>query len=366
MKEKHFTAFVYSCSNKMHGIPIELLSELTATRLLSEKFNADTKGSPISGRALEKARIILSADQDVQAAAHPVTSAIPDDVQATEVRRSQAINPNQYRRHGETSSQALACRGRNRKEIVILNWREEVRKHEILSLFLIQSVIEPSQHKPAANFEWDDSKDDGEIKHEYVTEFDASENLNHSENLVIPPKSNEWRPQEKMSNLDLPVRSSADYPDIGFEVDAPSTAGISDSGMSYGLNLRHAKEVTVIRDDKDKMEVDRPSRSGPVEDLTLQRFKEDIKNLPDDQGFDEFVNVPVEGFGAALLAGYGWHEGKGIGRNSKEDVKVVEFTRRTWMAGLGFVADMPDAKKHRQEQIVEYVGDPSYLGYRFS
>ncbi|XP_042485178.1 protein MOS2-like [Macadamia integrifolia] len=213
----------------------------------------------------------------------------------------------------------------------------------------------PSQHKPAENFKEDNSKEDGEVKHEYVTEFDPSKSLNHSKKLVIPPKPNEWRPLKKMKNLDLPVRSSADDLGVGFEVEAPSTAGIPDSDMSYGLNLRQDKETNISQDDKDKMEVDPPARSGPGEDLTLLRFKEDMKNLPDDRGFDEFVDVPVEGFGAALLAGYGWQEGRGIGRNAKEDVKVVEYTRKTGMTGLGFVDDMPDGKNHQCDSNAQNV-----------
>ncbi|XP_043707360.1 protein MOS2-like [Telopea speciosissima] len=213
----------------------------------------------------------------------------------------------------------------------------------------------PSQHKPAESFKEDNSKEDGEIKHEYVTEFDPSKSLKRSEKLVIPPMPNEWRPQKKMRNLDLPVRSSADDLGVGFEVEAPSTAGIPDSNMSYGLNLRQDKEVNICQDDKDKIKVDPPARSGPSEDLTLLRFKEDMKNLPDDRGFDEFVDVPVEGFGAALLAGYGWHEGRGIGRNAKEDTKVVEYTKRAGMTGLGFVTDMPDAKNLRPDSNAQNV-----------
>lgn len=75
----------------------------------------------------------------------------------------------------------------------------------------------------------------------------------------------------------------------------------------------------------------------------LQKLKDDLLRLPEDQGFDEFKDVPVEGFGAALLSGYGWKEGMGIGKNAKEDVKVVEIKRRTAKEGLGFVGDAPAA-----------------------
>lgn len=70
----------------------------------------------------------------------------------------------------------------------------------------------------------------------------------------------------------------------------------------------------------------------------VKKLREDLDKLPEDRGFEEFDDVPVEGFGAALLKGYGWYEGRGIGRNHKEDVKIVEFDRRAGKEGLGFVA----------------------------
>lgn len=56
---------------------------------------------------------------------------------------------------------------------------------------------------------------------------------------------------------------------------------------------------------------------------------------------EEFEDMAVENFASALLKGYGWVEGRGIGKNAKEDVKVVEYTKRTGKEGLGFVNDMP-------------------------
>jgi len=58
--------------------------------------------------------------------------------------------------------------------------------------------------------------------------------------------------------------------------------------------------------------------------------------------------MPVEGFGAALLAGYGWTEGKGIGRNNKTgDTKVVEYDRRAGTQGLGYNPSEADPRKTR-------------------
>ncbi|TYI28902.1 hypothetical protein ES332_A05G277600v1 [Gossypium tomentosum] len=152
---------------------------------------------------------------------------------------------------------------------------------------------------------------------EFVTEFDPSKTLpdpNSKPSYVIPPKQNEWRPYKKMKNLDLPLQSDASC-DLQFELDSSSHNPNPDSAISY--------DVT-------------PGSAAPVETLLLQSFKEDLKKLPEDRGFEEFEDVPVEGFGKALLAGYGWVEGRGIGKNAKEDVKVKQYERRTDKEGLGF------------------------------
>ncbi|MBA0867013.1 hypothetical protein Goshw_026443 [Gossypium schwendimanii] len=169
---------------------------------------------------------------------------------------------------------------------------------------------------------------------EFVTEFDPSKTLpdpNSKPSYVIPPKQNEWRPYKKMKNLDLPLQSDASR-DLQFELDSSSHNPNPDSAVSYGLNLRNNGSTKGEADNKDVT----PGSAAPVETLLLQSFKEDLKKLPEDRGFEEFEDVPVEGFGKALLAGYGWVEGRGIGKNAKEDVKVKQYERRTDKEGLGF------------------------------
>lgn len=148
-----------------------------------------------------------------------------------------------------------------------------------------------------------------------------------------------------MKNLELPLQSEGH--DLRFEVEDPSVAESHDTSMSYGLNLRQSTSRGDVNTDPDtelgnKAEsnggigVERP-RFANVENALLQKLKEDLERLPEDRGFEEFDDVPVEGFGAALLAGYGWVEGRGIGKKHKEDVKVVQYEKRTAKEGLGFV-----------------------------
>lgn len=173
-----------------------------------------------------------------------------------------------------------------------------------------------------------------------------------------------------MKNLDLPITES-NGTELGFELDT-SNAVEPGSEMSYGLNLRRigknhgddGKQSAAVSsfgggagDDNGS------SRPVSIESVVLQKFKDDMKRLPEDQGFEEFKDVPVEGFGAALLAGYGWREGMGIGKNAKEDVKTVQYERRTAKEGLGFVSDHARVRSSKESKIPKENGtDGSSVG----
>ncbi|KAI3706914.1 hypothetical protein L6452_24985 [Arctium lappa] len=174
------------------------------------------------------------------------------------------------------------------------------------------------------------------VKKEFVTEFDPSKTLAdpNSKTHVIAPISNEWRPKKKMRNIDLPVKS--DDPNLEFEV-VESTVEPTDPNITYGLNLRAKKDS----DSDPEPKIDRFQSNSSIDNLMLNKLRNDLDRLPEDRGMDEFQDLPVEDFAAALLKGYGWYEGRGIGKNAKEDVKVVEYKRRTGKEGLGFVDDLP-------------------------
>ncbi|EXC18489.1 Protein MOS2 [Morus notabilis] len=221
--------------------------------------------------------------------------------------------------------------------------------------------------KPSQNFEDDNdnkSTENDANSRKYVIEFNASETLtgNATQNaVVIPPIQNEWRPHKRMKNLDLPIAAQSDGSGgLQFEVESLSDA--TNSSMSYGLNLRqtakgdHDDEINGQDEAKDKNE---RLRFTPTEDVLLQKLKFDLQRLPEDRGMAEFEDVPVEGFGAALLSGYGWHEGRGIGKNAKEDVKVVEYTKRTGKQGLGFVmTDLPPLPNSNRDSLNNSIPKP--------
>jgi G patch domain/KOW motif-containing protein len=196
------------------------------------------------------------------------------------------------------------------------------------------------QHFDASKTDQDDKS--SVVRTEFVTEFDPSKLLADPKKLIIPPKPNEWRPHKKMKNLELPVKS--EDPNLKFETESAFIADPTDSTISYGLNLRQPENIDSngVRVKTESESEERVfQRPASVDGLMLQKLRDDLDKLPDDRGFEEFTDVPVEGFGAALLAGYGWYEGRGIGKNHIKDVKVVEYKRWNAKEGLGFVAMPP-------------------------
>ncbi|CAK8570796.1 unnamed protein product [Lathyrus sativus] len=203
--------------------------------------------------------------------------------------------------------------------------------------------------KPSQTFDEDSSTKQQHLQKQLITEFDPSklQTLDSNPKTLIPPIENQWRPYKKMKNLDLPLTDSHSSHSLTFEPDASSISDQLESDKStYGLNLRAANSENKKQQD----DGDAPRPRISIEVNMMQKFKEDMERLPDDQGFDEFKDVSVDGFGAALLGGYGWKEGMGIGKNAKEDVKVVEVKRRTAKEGLGFVADLPPPTSKKGER----------------
>ncbi|XP_031393621.1 protein MOS2 [Punica granatum] len=184
----------------------------------------------------------------------------------------------------------------------------------------------------------------------YVTEFDPSKDPTDAKPQVsiIPPKPNEWRPHKKMKNLDLPLQAEPTVDLNKFE-SQPRTLDdeANASSVSYGLTLRKGGSDGNSSNGQPANERIEPEQPRKFASLEVQRLNEDLEGLGDDPGFED---MPVEGYGAALLAGYGWQEGRGIGRNSKEDVKVRQYERGVGKEGLGFQPDKIQLRDEAKER----------------
>ncbi|KAL6839122.1 hypothetical protein ACP4OV_031013 [Aristida adscensionis] len=186
----------------------------------------------------------------------------------------------------------------------------------------------------------------------FVTEFDPTQTLPPATPpaLAIAPLPNSAR---FLTRRPRTKPSSHPASGAGGRAFVPNDTS---AAISYGLTLRGAAA---------ERESGRtpppppppPSRRASGGDLMLLRFREDVAALPEHRGADEFRGVTAEGFAAALLAGYGWSEGKGIGRNNREgdDVRVFEHRRRTGTWCLGYSPSAAGPRKTRSGDWV--IGD---------
>jgi hypothetical protein len=80
-----------------------------------------------------------------------------------------------------------------------------------------------------------------------------------------------------------------------------------------------------------------------------ERFRRDVELRPDEPSLDRYAEVPVHEFGAALLRGMGWAEGKAIGRNASGLSAPVEFVPRQHRLGLGAEPKAPELPTARRD-----------------
>ncbi|KAK8929052.1 Protein MOS2 [Platanthera zijinensis] len=183
-------------------------------------------------------------------------------------------------------------------------------------------------------------EEDDEAKPQFVLVFDPSQKLSSdapSKHVIPPiPNSDIWS-SKKTKDLPLPTAAEDASHESRFVLQPSGNESTDPGANRYGLLLRsNGTEERGVH------------MSDPMEDLTKRRFIDATKDLPE----EEFPDVPVEGFGAAILAGYGWSEGKGIGRNNKEDPKVFEYKQRSGTEGFGYVPQSSSVgKKSQKEEI---------------
>lgn len=190
------------------------------------------------------------------------------------------------------------------------------------------------KHKQAA-------EDEDEEKPEFLNEFDPNSQPAAKKLKVVPKLENSWRPEKKMKNIRMTESELQFEPEV-------EAVGIK-SQAEYGLNIRRSHHVS------DSMEIEQNGKSDEnefMEKSEQQILREAVEELPEEASLDAYDSLPVEEFGAALLRGMGWTEGKGIGRG-KEVVKPVEYVRRVGREGLGAIPAPPAEKKSLKSRVLK-------------
>ena len=140
-----------------------------------------------------------------------------------------------------------------------------------------------------------------------------------------------------------------------FETAAPEA---TDTSIKYGLSL-HVKqeangatsasktEVTTTTNE-DEAPLQAAKLLAPEEEL--QRYQQQLDAAAEEASLDDYANTPIEEFGAALLRGMGWEEGKAVGRRNIRGTipQAIEFVPRPSGLGLGANPAPAPPKKERK------------------
>ncbi|KAH8549313.1 DExH-box splicing factor binding site-domain-containing protein [Umbelopsis sp. PMI_123] len=90
----------------------------------------------------------------------------------------------------------------------------------------------------------------------------------------------------------------------------------------------------------------------------LDVFRHDVQNRPEETTLEEYDEVPVEQFGAALLRGMGWKEGQSLGggkAGASEPLAAKNFVRRDALLGLGAKPeDLPESDRQNRRRAYEF------------
>lgn len=78
-----------------------------------------------------------------------------------------------------------------------------------------------------------------------------------------------------------------------------------------------------------------------------EKYKHDIAHRPPSPEY----NVPISEFGAALMRGMGWKEGKPVGKNGKGLIGLVDFKSRPSLLGLG-AQEAPETENVKKRRVL--------------
>eukprot|EP01134_Creolimax_fragrantissima_P006424 CFRG6424T1 len=94
---------------------------------------------------------------------------------------------------------------------------------------------------------------------------------------------------------------------------------------------------------------------GNDEISSKQNYLDDVAMRPEVSSLDEYENVPVSEFGAALLRGMGWKDGTAVGSTKSGLIEPIEYVPRFGRSGLGasISTDLPDEKSNSRKKYIK-------------
>merc|ERR1712223_1385939 len=186
-----------------------------------------------------------------------------------------------------------------------------------------------------------------EATKDFIEETDYVKEVNHSgiegtkkkivkEELVIPCPGNTYKKKSEKNEKkeDNDPLTSKDEKDL------------TDEEKAAKALLQDARSWKENQDDEknpnDNLVIQANANDyGVVDEKAL--FEADIDSRPEVSSQEQYDNVPVDGFGMAMLRGMGFKANEGIGGFRKAKIDCIEPVMRP--KGLGLGASIPKAKK---------------------
>lgn len=197
-------------------------------------------------------------------------------------------------------------------------------------------------------------KDSAPANGHFVASFDPQQPAAVAAHRVIPKQADTFQgPGKSQRYLPTPgdavVASTSDR----FETAAPEEA---DSSIKYGLTLQTKtgdSSTTHTTTTAVKLELQADPSAAPMllpPEEDLRRFQQQLQAAAEESTLDDYTSTPIEEFGAALLRGMGWEEGKAVGRRNIRGTvpQPIEFVPRPSGLGLGANPAPAPPKKERK------------------
>ena len=181
----------------------------------------------------------------------------------------------------------------------------------------------------------------------FVESFDPTQVAPTAVQRSIPKLADTFRGPGKPQRF-LPTPGEAEVASTSerFETAAPEA---TDTSIKYGLSLQTqtahgittTTTITEIKTEDPAAASTAPMLLPPEEEL--HRYQQQLDAAAEEATLNDYTNTPIEEFGAALLRGMGWEEGKAVGRRNIRGTvpQAIQFVARPSGLGLQPSASTP-------------------------
>lgn len=201
-------------------------------------------------------------------------------------------------------------------------------------------------------------KDSAPANGHFVESFDPSQAAPAPSQRSIPKLADTFRgPGKPQRFLPTPGEAVVASTSERFESAAPE---VTDTSIQYGLSLQtKTAGATITTTTTASTEVvteeaapePAPMLLPPEEEL--HRYQQQLEAAAEEASLEDYTNTPIEEFGAALLRGMGWEEGKAVGRRNIRGTipQAIQFVARP--SGLGLGANPAPAPPKREKKYIK-------------